>query len=74
MGSGNSKKQKTSIKASVKEALKTLVDDEENDVMIKMESADPMGLTKEIQAMSAESLESGPNHQTGTHDESRQEQ
>jgi hypothetical protein len=33
-----------------------------------------MGLTKEIQAMSAESLESGPNHQTGTHDESRQEQ
>jgi hypothetical protein len=50
-GSGNSRKQKTPIKAIVKEALEDLVDDEENNVMIKMEVANPMELTKEIQAM-----------------------
>jgi hypothetical protein len=66
--------KKNPVKASMKEALKAMVDDEESNVLIKNEAADPMELTKEVQAMSTESLESGPNHLMGTQGESHQEQ
>jgi hypothetical protein len=74
IGPGSRKKQETPIKACMKEALKDMVDVEVVDVTINKEIADPKELTKEAQALMTETLEADPNHLTGTHGESHQEQ
>jgi hypothetical protein len=73
-GAGSRKKQETPVKACMKEALKAMVDVEVVDVTINKETADPMELMKEAQALMTETLEADPNHLTGTHGESHQEQ
>jgi hypothetical protein len=73
-GAGSRKKQETPVKACMKEALKAMVDVEVVDVTINKETADPMELMKEAQALMTETLEADPNHLTGTHGESHHEQ
>jgi hypothetical protein len=58
----------------MKEALKAMVDVEVVDMTINKETVDPMELTKEAHALMIETLEVDPNHLTGTHGDSRQEQ
>jgi hypothetical protein len=73
-GPGSNKKQKTPVKAYVKVALQSLVDENVEAGSSEDEVEDLMELSKEGLVELTNSLEMEPKHLMGTHDESHQVQ